>query len=98
MEKSAEKANASVGYGPNNPEPPSLRESNPPAEKDALHSAAEYIQGEKTTPSQRKEVITITIIKQDIKSESKRVTSGDPKQYSNRESNNKTNTQNRPAK
>lgn len=50
MDKSAEKANASVGYGPNNPEPHSFKESNLPVEKDALHSAAEYIEGKNTTP------------------------------------------------
>ncbi len=49
MEKSNEKTNASVGYGPNNPEPPSLRESDPPVEKAALRSAAEYNK-EKITP------------------------------------------------
>ena len=50
MDKTAEKANASVGYGPNNPEPLSLKESELPVEKDALHSATEYIEGKNTVP------------------------------------------------
>ena len=50
MENSAEETNASVGYGPNNPEPLSLKESNLPVEKDALHSATEYIEGKNTVP------------------------------------------------
>lgn len=53
MKKSAERANASVGYGPNNPEPPALREETLPLEKDALHASGEYIEG-KTSPSRTK--------------------------------------------
>lgn len=37
--------NASVGYGPNNPEPLSFKESEIPKDKDALHSAVEYLNG-----------------------------------------------------
>ncbi|HWR43254.1 hypothetical protein [Sporomusa sp.] len=55
MKKSAEKLeqqiNASVGYGPNNPEPLSFKESEIPKDKDALHSASEYIDGNNTTPT-----------------------------------------------
>ncbi len=39
--------NASAGYGPNNPEPLSFKESEIPKDKDALHSAGEYINGPK---------------------------------------------------
>lgn len=51
MEKAAKKTNASVGYGPNNPEPISFKESDLPVDKDALHSGAEYIAGKNTTPA-----------------------------------------------
>ncbi|WP_425059911.1 hypothetical protein SCACP_05410 [Sporomusa carbonis] len=51
IEKQEQQANASIGYGPNNPEPLSLRDSKLPKDKDALHSAAEYIEGNNTTPS-----------------------------------------------
>lgn len=42
-----EKANAEIGYGPNNPEPIQVKESNEKInlEDDALHSASEYING-----------------------------------------------------
>ncbi|HWR05753.1 hypothetical protein [Sporomusa sp.] len=50
MEKSVEQqkveSNASVGYGPNNPEPLAFKESEIPKEKAANHAAAEY----NTTP------------------------------------------------
>lgn len=46
MNKSARKANAEVGYGPNNPEPIAFKESLLPKEKDALHAAGEYINRE----------------------------------------------------
>jgi hypothetical protein len=46
VKKPARKANAEVGYGPNNPEPIALKESEFPKEKDdALHVALEYING-----------------------------------------------------
>ncbi|QDR80310.1 hypothetical protein [Sporomusa termitida] len=52
MKKSVEEqkldANMSVGYGPNNPEPLSFKESEVPKDKDALHSAGEYINGPKS--------------------------------------------------
>lgn len=54
MDKSAEKleqqANASVGYGPNNPEPLSFKEPGNQAD-DALHSAIEYIDGKTHPPT-----------------------------------------------
>ncbi|HWR43257.1 hypothetical protein [Sporomusa sp.] len=50
MKKSAEKqkleSNASIGYGPNNPEPLAFKESENPKDQDA-HSAAKY----NTTPA-----------------------------------------------
>lgn len=49
MEKSAENANPSLAYGSNNPEPPSLKESEQ-AEEYSLRSAAEYDLKEKVTP------------------------------------------------
>lgn len=62
MKKSAKKANAEVGYGPNNPEPIAFKESKLPKEKDALHSAAEYINGQNSTPTtnQTTEVVNRT--------------------------------------
>jgi len=44
-EKLEQQANASVGYGSNNPEPYAFKESDIPKNQDALHSAAEYIEG-----------------------------------------------------
>ena len=46
MNKSAREANAEIGYGPNNPEPIAFKESLLPKDKDALHAAREYINGE----------------------------------------------------
>jgi hypothetical protein len=43
-----QETNASVGYGPNNPEPLSFKKSEIPKDKDALHADAEYIN---STPS-----------------------------------------------
>lgn len=53
IEHQKQEANASVGYGPNNPEPMSLRESEIPKDKDknSLHAAEEYIN---STPSANK--------------------------------------------
>jgi hypothetical protein len=63
LEKSTEKleqqANASVGYGPNNPEPVSFKESEIPKDKDALHSAAEYIEGKKSNKKTQNTVPTV---------------------------------------
>lgn len=53
MKPLVERANASVGYGPNNPEPIALREETLPLEKDALHASGEYV-GEKTSRSRTK--------------------------------------------
>ncbi|WP_371370861.1 hypothetical protein [Sporomusa aerivorans] len=50
-EQQEQSTNASVGYGPNNPEPLSFKESKIPKDKDALHSAGDYIYGTNSTPS-----------------------------------------------
>ena len=51
MEKTTEKleqqVNASVGFGSNHPEPYAFKESDIPKNIEALHSAAEYIEGKK---------------------------------------------------
>jgi len=51
MDKATEKANASVGYNSNNPEPPSMKEDAAQVEETTLRSVVEYDLKEKVTPS-----------------------------------------------